>query len=77
TFAGAKAVAAATITGTAQSAGASTTVNLSNGNTITWVGSTPTSYCLEATTSKVTGANSPIWYYENTTGGLSQTVCTQ
>jgi type IV pilus assembly protein PilA len=76
TFKGVKAVAAAAITGSGQSVGASTTVNLSAGNTITWVGSTTTSYCLKATTSKVT-TNSPVWYYENAAGGLSTNVCTQ
>jgi prepilin-type N-terminal cleavage/methylation domain-containing protein len=76
TFAGAKAVAAAAITGTGQSVGASTTVNLSVGNTITWVGSTVNSFCLMATTSKA-ASNAPVWYYENSAGGLSQTPCTQ
>jgi type IV pilus assembly protein PilA len=76
TFKGAKAVANATITGSGQSVGGSTTMNLSAGNTITWIGSTTTSYCLKATTSKVT-TNSPVWYFENKAGGLSTTVCTQ
>jgi prepilin-type N-terminal cleavage/methylation domain-containing protein len=77
TYAGATAVAGATISGAGQNAGTNTALTLSAGNTITWVGATPSSYCLKATTSKVTGANSPVWYYENTTGGLTQTACTQ
>jgi prepilin-type N-terminal cleavage/methylation domain-containing protein len=75
TFKGAKAVANAAITGTGQSAGTSTTLSLSPGNTITWIGSTVTSFCLKATTSKATGVT-PL-YYSNTGGGVSKTVCTQ
>ncbi len=75
TFKGVKAVDASAITGSSQSAGDSTTVNLSAGNTITWVGSTATSFCLMATTSKV-ATNPPVWYYENTKGGITKTACT-
>jgi len=77
TFKGATpAVAAAAITGSNQSVGNSTSVNLSAGNSITWVGSTVTSFCLMATTSKV-ATNPPVWYYENSAGGISTTPCTQ
>ena len=74
TFKGVKAVANSTITGSSQSVGGSTTVNLSSGNTITWIGSTATSFCLKATSTKATSA---AWYYENKAGGLSTAVCTQ
>ena len=76
TFGGAVAAANATISGGSQTVGDSTDVNLSAGNTITWVGSTTTSYCLKATTSKVT-TNPPTWYYSSSSGGISQTACTQ
>ena len=76
TFKGAKAVANAAITGSGQSAGSSTTVKLSSGNTITWIGSTATSFCLKATTSKV-ATNPPVWYYSSSSGGLTTTACTQ
>ena len=76
TFAGAPAVANAAITGGGQTVGDSTSVNLSAGNTISWVGSTSTSYCLKATTSKVT-TNPPTWYYSTTGGGMTKTPCTQ
>jgi type IV pilus assembly protein PilA len=69
---GAPPVAGSSITGTAQAVGGET-VNVSPGNTITWVGSTATSYCLEATNS--TGG-SGSWYYSNNAGGISQTPCT-
>jgi prepilin-type N-terminal cleavage/methylation domain-containing protein len=76
TFGGAVAAANATISGGRQTVGDSIDVNLSAGNTITWVGSTTTSYCLKATTSKVT-TNPPTWYYSSSSGGISQTACTQ
>jgi type IV pilus assembly protein PilA len=61
------------ISGTGQVVGGSTSVNLSAGNSITWVGSTVSSFCLRATSSK---ASSASWYYSNTAGGLSKTACT-
>ena len=73
TFKGATAVANATITGTGQSVGASATVNLSAGNTITWIGSTVTSFCLKATSSKAAAAT---WYYSSSGGGITKTACT-
>ena len=76
TFKGAKAAANAAITGSGQSAGGSSTVNLSAGNTITWIGSTATSFCLKATTSKIS-TNPPIWYYSSSGGGVTKTACTQ
>jgi prepilin-type N-terminal cleavage/methylation domain-containing protein len=76
TFAGAVAIANAAISGPGQSVGDSTSVNLSAGNTITWVGSTVNSYCLKATTTKVTN-NPPVWYYSSSGGGITKTVCTQ
>ena len=74
TFKGAKAAANAAISGSGQSVGASTTVNISNGNTITWIGSTATSFCLKAGSSKVSGVN---WYYSSSAGGITKTACTQ
>jgi type IV pilus assembly protein PilA len=62
------------ITGTGQTVGGSSTVNLSSGNSILWVGATATSFCLKATSTKATAAT---WYYENQAGGISKTVCTQ
>jgi type IV pilus assembly protein PilA len=59
------------ITGSGQKVGGSTTVNLSPANTVNLVGFTATSYCLSATH---TGATT--WYYENSTGGISKTACT-
>jgi prepilin-type N-terminal cleavage/methylation domain-containing protein len=76
TFAGAVAVANAAITGSGQTVGDSTNIDLSAGNTITWIGSTTTSYCLMATTSKV-ATNPPVWYYSTTGGGMTKTPCTQ
>ena len=76
TFKGAKAVANAAITGSGQSAGSSTTVSLSGGSTTTWIGSTATSFCLKATTSKI-ASNAPVWYYSTTGGGVTKTACTQ
>jgi type IV pilus assembly protein PilA len=72
----ATAVAGATITGSSQNVGDSKTVNLSNGNTITWVGNAATgaavdSFCLSATHA---GANT--WYYSSKAGGISKTACT-
>jgi type IV pilus assembly protein PilA len=66
------AVSNATITGTGQVVGASTTVNLSAGNTITWVGSTNATFCLRASSTKT----STFWYYSNSVGGLSKNACT-
>jgi type IV pilus assembly protein PilA len=60
-----------TITGSNQSVGDSTTVNLSNGNTITWVGAAADSFCLSAAHA---GANT--WYYSSKAGGISKTACT-
>jgi hypothetical protein len=65
-------VAGSSITGTSQSVGDGI-VNVSLGTTITWVGSTPTSFCLEATNNK--GGGEP-WYYSSSAGGLTQTACT-
>jgi len=76
TFGGAVAVANAAISGSGQTVGDSTDVKMSAGNTITWVGATATSYCLKATTSKVT-TNPPTWYYSSSSGGITQTACTQ
>jgi type IV pilus assembly protein PilA len=76
TFGAAVAVANAAIAGNGQTVGDSTDVNMSAGNTITWVGATATSYCLKATTSKVT-TNPPTWYYSSSSGGITQTACTQ
>jgi prepilin-type N-terminal cleavage/methylation domain-containing protein len=59
------------ISGSGQKVGGSTTVNLSNGNTVQLIGFTASSYCLKATH---TGA--AAWYYENKTGGLSSAACT-
>lgn len=62
------------ISGTGQTVGASTTVNLSSGNAILWVGATATSFCLKATSTKATAAT---WYYSSIGGGISKTACTQ
>jgi type IV pilus assembly protein PilA len=64
-------VAGSSISGPGQAVGAGT-VNVSLGNTITWVGSTASSFCLEATNSK--GSTGP-WYYSSSGGGLSQLPC--
>lgn len=76
-FAGATAAAAATITAPNGNVGFTTTnmVRLSAGNTITWIGSTTTSFCLKATTSKI-ATSPPIWYYSSSGGGLTKTACT-
>ncbi|HEX4430053.1 MAG TPA: prepilin-type N-terminal cleavage/methylation domain-containing protein [Frankiaceae bacterium] len=71
TVAVAGSTAASAITGPGQVVGGSNTVNLSSGNTIYWIGSTTTSFCLKATH---TGATA--WYYSSAGGGLSKTACT-
>ena len=58
------------ITGAGQKVGGSTTVSLSPNNTVQLIGFTASSYCLKATHS-----GAAAWYYENTTGGISKTVC--
>jgi type IV pilus assembly protein PilA len=66
--------ASAIVSGSPQIVGGSSNVNLSNGNTIYWVGSSAAngSFCLKAT-----HAGATDWYYENTAGGISKTACTQ
>jgi type IV pilus assembly protein PilA len=71
TWKGGPPAAGSSISGPGQPVGAGT-VNLSLGNTVTWVGSTATSFCLEVTNSK--GSTGP-WYYSSSAGGLSQTPC--
>lgn len=72
---GAPAVAGtSSVSGSAQTVGTNTKVTLSAGNSILWVGSTTTSFCLKATSSKATAAT---WYYSSSAGGISKTVCTQ
>jgi type IV pilus assembly protein PilA len=76
-FAGAVAVAAASISAPSGNVGATTTnlVRLSTGNKITWVGSTADHFCLKAETTKVS-TNPPIWYYSSNSGGLTTVACT-
>ena len=73
-FAGATAVAGATIVAPSGNVGANTTntVRLSTGNTITWVGANTNAYCLKATSSKTTTS----WYYSSDNGGLLPTGST-
>ncbi len=69
--AGTAAVANATITGAGQIVGDSTSVSLSPGDTITWIGATQTSFCVKAFNPKAASA----WYY-SPSGGFSTTACT-
>jgi prepilin-type N-terminal cleavage/methylation domain-containing protein len=69
--AGTAAVANATITGAGQIVGDSTSVGLTPGDTITWIGSTQTSFCVKAFNSKATAP----WYY-TPASGISTTACT-
>ena len=69
--AGTAAVAGASISGVGQIVGDSTTVSLSPGDTITWIGATQTSYCVKSVNPK---AAAPIYY--SPSGGISTTACT-
>jgi type IV pilus assembly protein PilA len=69
--AGTAAVATATLTGVGQVVGDSTSVSLTAGDTITWIGATPSSFCIKASNPK---AEAP-WYY-SPSGGVSTTACT-
>jgi type IV pilus assembly protein PilA len=68
------AVSGTSITGTGQIVGASSLVNLSPGNSVMWVGSTSSSFCLKATTTK--SSTAPAWYYSKSGGGITKTACT-
>ncbi len=70
--AGTNAAANATISGTGQVVGDSTGVSLTPGDTITWIGASPTSFCLMASNPKASAA----WYYSSSGGGIISTACT-
>lgn len=70
--AGTAAVANATITGVGQVVGDSTTVSLSPGDTITWIGATQSSFCVKASNPH---AAAPL-YYTSTGGGITTAPCT-
>jgi type IV pilus assembly protein PilA len=61
------------ISGSGQVVGNSTSVSLSAGNSITWVGSTAGSFCLRASSAK---APTKFFWFSNIAGGLSTTACT-
>jgi type IV pilus assembly protein PilA len=62
------------ISGSGQVVGGSTSVNLSAGNSITWVGATAGSFCLKASSTK---APTKFIWFSNTGGGISTTTaCT-
>jgi hypothetical protein len=71
TFGDGQATLGGTVSGPGQTVGTDT-VNLSAGNTITWVGGTATAFCLEATSSDT----SATWYYSSDNGGITSTSCT-
>jgi type IV pilus assembly protein PilA len=63
-----------TISGTSQVVGGSTSINLSAGNSITWVGATAGSFCLRANSTKA--PTKSIWF-SSAGGGISTTTpCT-
>jgi type IV pilus assembly protein PilA len=70
--AGTAAVANAAITGAGQIVGDSTSVSLSSGDTITWIGASTTSFCVKAANPKA----AVPWYYSSSGGGISTTACT-
>jgi len=47
-------------------------IDLSPGDTVTWVGGTSVSYCLRASSSHT----SVVWYYDSARGGITATACT-
>jgi prepilin-type N-terminal cleavage/methylation domain-containing protein len=69
--AGTNAVAGAAISGSGQIVGDSTSVGLSPGNTITWIGATQSSFCVKASNPKAASD-----FYYSPTGGISDTACT-
>jgi type IV pilus assembly protein PilA len=69
--AGTAAVANTTIAGAGQIVGDSTSVGLTSGDTITWIGSTQSSFCLKASNPKATA---PLYY--TPANGISTTACT-
>ncbi len=69
--AGTAAAANASISGPGQVVGDSTSVGLSPGDTITWIGATQSSFCVKAFNPKAASA----WYY-SPASGISSTACT-
>jgi type IV pilus assembly protein PilA len=70
--AGTTAAANATISGTGLVVGDSSSVSLTPGDTITWIGATTTSFCVMASNPE---ASIP-WYYSSSGGGITSTACT-
>lgn len=70
--AGTAAVPNAAISGSGLVVGDSNAVTLSQGDTITWIGATKTSFCVKAHNPKA----ADDWYFSSSGNGISKTSCT-